>query len=169
LIGVDAFSKNALCTRSKTTFLHDQTTGGPLGTLILNLLAVDSSYPSPVFGPDADFLPIGESAPRVPASRPRADDLRTLSRADREACLKEATERLSPLLLHVAHQTTAKSRDRALAALIVLIYGPTPFGGANTLKEVAMRFGMTEQNLHQLVGTLRSLLQSPRATEETDE
>ena len=52
----------------------------------------------------------------------------------------------------------AKGRDRSLAALVALIYGPTPFGGVNTLKDVAMRYGMTEQNLFQLMRGHRDLL-----------
>jgi hypothetical protein len=72
--------------------------------------------------------------------------------------MREATERLSAALLHVVHQSTAKGRDRSLAALVALIYGPTPFGGVNTLKEVAMRYGMTEQNLFQLMRSHRELL-----------
>jgi len=72
--------------------------------------------------------------------------------------LLEATERLSTALLHVVHQPTAKGRDRSLAALVALIYGPTPFGGVNTLKDVAMRYGMTEQNLFQLMRGHRELL-----------
>jgi len=83
-----------------------------------------------------------------------------LPQAAQKACLKEAARRLSPVLLHLVHQSTAKSRDRALAALVVLIYGPTPFGGANNIKDVATRYGMTEQNLYQVMGTLRALLQS---------
>lgn len=75
------------------------------------------------------------------------------------ACLREAAKKLTAALLHVVNQPTSKGRDRALAALIALIYGPTPFGGANTFKEVAMRYGMTEQNLYSLMRTLRALLQ----------
>ncbi len=77
---------------------------------------------------------------------------------ERNAHLREAAGRLSAALFHVVHQSTAKGRDRSLAALIALIYGPTPFGGVNTLKEVAIRYGMTEQNLFQLMRTHRELL-----------
>jgi hypothetical protein len=92
--------------------------------------------------------------------------LRQLPWAAKKACLQHATQRLSPALLHVVHQPTMKGRDRALAALIVLIYGPTPFGGTNNIKDVATRYGMTERNLYQLMDTLRSLLQSALPTEE---
>jgi hypothetical protein len=87
--------------------------------------------------------------------------LNSLPEAAKKACLVDAAQRLSSALLHVVHQTTAKSRDRALAALVVLIYGPTPFGGANHIKDVAVRYGMTERNLYQSIETLRGLLQSP--------
>jgi hypothetical protein len=94
------------------------------------------------------------------------ETVHSLPRAAKTACFKEAARRLSPALLHVIHLSTSKSRDRALAALIVLIYGPTPFGGANNIKDVAVRYGMTEQNLHQLVATMRSLLQSPLSADD---
>jgi hypothetical protein len=87
--------------------------------------------------------------------------IHSLPHSAKKACLKEAARRLSPALLHIVHQSTAKSRDRTLAALVVLIYGPTPFGGANNVKDVATRYGMTEQNLHQLIANLRDLLRSP--------
>lgn len=74
------------------------------------------------------------------------------------AHLLEAAERLSKALYHVVHQPTSKGRDRSLAALVALIYGPTPFGGVNNLKDVAMRYGMTEQNLFQLMRKHRELL-----------
>jgi hypothetical protein len=69
-----------------------------------------------------------------------------------------AAERLSAALFHVVHQPTSKGRDRSLAALVALIYGPTPFGGVNSLRDVAMRYGMTEQNLFQLMRGHRDLL-----------
>jgi hypothetical protein len=81
------------------------------------------------------------------------------------AYLLQAAQRLSPALLYIAHQSTAKSRDRAFAAFIVLVYGPTPFGGVNTIKEVSKRYGMTERNLYQLMETIRSLLQSEAEAE----
>jgi hypothetical protein len=77
---------------------------------------------------------------------------------ERNAILREAAERLSAALFHVVHQPTSKGRDRSLAALVALIYGPTPFGGVNSLRDVAMRYGMTEQNLFQLMRTHRDLL-----------
>lgn len=79
---------------------------------------------------------------------------------ERNAYLREAAERLSAALLHVVHQPTSKGRDRSLAALVALIYGPTPFGGVNSLREVATRYGMTEQNLFQLMRGHRDLLAS---------
>ena len=109
-----------------------------------------------------------ESESATWSSAPVHDPLDRLPPAAKMACLRQAARRLSPALLHVVHQSTTKSRDRAMAALIVLIYGPTPFGGANNVKDVAIRYGMTEQNLHQLVGTLRRLLQS-EPDEESDE
>jgi hypothetical protein len=81
------------------------------------------------------------------------------------AYLMQAAQRLSPALLYIAHQSTAKSRDRAFAAFIVLVYGPTPFGGVNTIKEVSQRYGMTERNLYQLMETIRALLQSEAEAE----
>jgi hypothetical protein len=77
---------------------------------------------------------------------------------ERNAILREAAERLSAAIFHVVHQPTSKGRDRSLAALVALIYGPTPFGGVNSLRDVAMRYGMTEQNLFQLMRTHRDLL-----------
>jgi hypothetical protein len=77
---------------------------------------------------------------------------------ERTPHLREATERLSAALFNVVHQTTAKGRDRSLAALVALIYGPTPFGGVNSLRDVAMRYGMTEQNLFRLMRGHRELL-----------
>jgi len=77
---------------------------------------------------------------------------------ERNAYLREAAERLSAALFQVVHQPTSKGRDRSLAALVVLIYGPTPFGGVNSLRDVAMRYGMTEQNLFQLMRGHRDLL-----------
>jgi hypothetical protein len=72
--------------------------------------------------------------------------------------LREAAERLSTALFQVVHQPTSKGRDRSLAALVALIYGPTPFGGVNSLRDVAMRYGMSEQNLYQLMRVHRDLL-----------
>ena len=77
---------------------------------------------------------------------------------ERNAYLREAAERLSAALFHVVHQPTSKGRDRSLAALVVLIYGPTPFGGVNSLRDVAVRYGMTEQNLFRLMRGHRDLL-----------
>jgi len=77
---------------------------------------------------------------------------------ERNAYLLEAAERLSAALLNVVHQPTVKRRDRSLAALVALIYGPTPFGGVNSLRDVATRYGMTEQNLFQLMRGHRELL-----------
>jgi hypothetical protein len=111
--------------------------------------------------PPADELQFDSSAPFR-----TEETLHRLPREAKKACLKQAAQRLSPALLHVVHQSTAKSRDRALAALVILIYGPTPFGGANTIKDVAIRYGMTEQHLHQLVGTLRGLLQPALPVED---
>jgi hypothetical protein len=85
--------------------------------------------------------------------------------AERDAYLREAAGRLSAALLHIVHQPTAKSRDRSLAAFIALIYGPTPFGGVNTLREVAVRYGMSEQNLFLLIRTHRELLKKHEAPE----
>ncbi len=82
----------------------------------------------------------------------------TLGSPERNTCLHEAAERLSTALFHVVHQPTAKGRDRSLAALIALIYGPTPFGGVNSLRDVAMRYGMSEQHLFQLMRVHRNLL-----------
>jgi hypothetical protein len=100
--------------------------------------------------------PIGESAPDREPGR-----VAPQSPPERNAILREAAERLSAALFHVVHQPTTKGRDRSLAALIALIYGPTPFGGVNNLRDVAMRYGMTEQNLFQLMRTHRDLLTRP--------
>lgn len=93
---------------------------------------------------------------------------KVLPKAAKKFCLKQAAERLSPALLHVVQQSTEKRRDRALAALIALIYGPTPFGGANTFKEVAVRYSMTEQNLYALMNTHRALLVPKHADQPHD-
>ena len=77
---------------------------------------------------------------------------------ERNTYLREAAERLSTALFQVVHQPTAKGRDRSLAALVALIYGPTPFGGVNSLREVAVRYGMSEQHLFQLMRVHRDLL-----------
>jgi hypothetical protein len=77
---------------------------------------------------------------------------------ERNTYLREAAERLSTALFQVVHQPTSKGRDRSLAALVALIYGPTPFGGVNNLRDVAMRYGMSEQNLFQLMRVHRDLL-----------
>jgi hypothetical protein len=77
---------------------------------------------------------------------------------ERITYLREAAERLSTALFQVVHQPTSKGRDRSLAALVALIYGPTPFGGVNSLRDVAMRYGMSEQNLYQLMRVHRDLL-----------
>jgi hypothetical protein len=82
----------------------------------------------------------------------------TLGPPERNACLREAAERLSAALFQVVHQPTSKGRDRSLAALVALIYGPTPFGGVNSLRDVAMRYGMSEQNLFHLMRVHRDLL-----------
>jgi hypothetical protein len=85
--------------------------------------------------------------------------------SDRVTHLREAARSLSTALYHVIHQPTAKGRDRSLAALVALIYGPTPFGGVNTLREVAVRYGMTEQNLFRLMKAHRELLKGNPAPE----
>jgi hypothetical protein len=77
---------------------------------------------------------------------------------ERNAYLREAAGRLSTALFQVVHQPTAKGRDRSLAALVALIYGPTPFGGVNSLRDVAMRYGISEQHLFQLMRVHRDLL-----------
>jgi hypothetical protein len=82
----------------------------------------------------------------------------TLGPPERNIYLREAAERLSAALFQVVHQPTSKGRDRSLAALVALIYGPTPFGGVNSLRDVAMRYGMSEQNLFQLMRVHRDLL-----------
>jgi len=92
-------------------------------------------------------------------------EVETAAPDSRDAHFLEAAERLSAALFHVVHQPTAKSRDRSLGALVALIYGPTPFGGVNSLKEVASRYGMTEQNLFQLMRTHRELLSRAREPE----
>jgi hypothetical protein len=97
-----------------------------------------------------------DAAPSGAASAPLS--AQPEAEAIRDAYLREAAGRLSAALFHIVHQSTSKGRDRALAALVALIYGPTPFGGVNTLKEVATRYGMTEQNLFHLMRTHRELL-----------
>jgi hypothetical protein len=82
----------------------------------------------------------------------------TLGPPERNTYLREAAGRLSTALFQVVHQPTSKGRDRSLAALVALIYGPTPFGGVNSLRDVAMRYGMSEQNLFQLMRVHRDLL-----------
>jgi hypothetical protein len=82
----------------------------------------------------------------------------TLGPPERNTYLREAAERLSTALFQVVHQPTAKGRDRSLAALVALIYGPTPFGGVNSLRDVAMRYGISEQHLFQLMRVHRDLL-----------
>jgi hypothetical protein len=94
----------------------------------------------------------GEPAPNAFSGRP------TLGPPERITYLREAAGRLSEALFQVVHQPTAKGRDRSLAALVALIYGPTPFGGVNSLRDVAMRYGMSEQNLFQLMRVHRDLL-----------
>jgi hypothetical protein len=102
---------------------------------------------------EAGLKPVGSwIAPEANASGPDS------SPPERNAYLREAAERLSAALFHVVHQPTSKGRDRSLAALVALIYGPTPFGGVNSLRDVAMRYGMTEQNLFQLMRGHRDLL-----------
>jgi hypothetical protein len=102
---------------------------------------------------DPDLLSIGAKQPDAAlAVGP------TLGPPERNTCLHEAAERLSTALFQVVHQPTAKRRDRSLAALIALIYGPTPFGGVNSLRDVAMRYGMSEQHLFQLMRVHRHLL-----------
>jgi hypothetical protein len=90
-----------------------------------------------------------------PNSFPRAPEIVP---SERNTLLRETAERLSSALFHVVHQPTSKGRDRSLAALVALIYGPTPFGGVNNLRDVAMRYGMSEQNLFQLMRIHRELL-----------
>jgi hypothetical protein len=104
--------------------------------------------------------PLEPTAETVGAERPPGAASQGLSVGppERNAILREAAERLSAALFHVVHQPTSKGRDRSLAALVALIYGPTPFGGVNSLRDVAMRYGMTEQNLFQLMRTHRDLL-----------
>jgi hypothetical protein len=82
----------------------------------------------------------------------------TLGPPERNTYLREAAGRLSEALFQVVHQPTSKGRDRSLAALVALIYGPTPFGGVNSLRDVATRYGMSEQNLFQLMRVHRDLL-----------
>jgi hypothetical protein len=100
-----------------------------------------------------DLNPVGESGSSREVGRGAPG-----GPPERNAILREAAERLSAALFHVVHQPTSKGRDRSLAALVALIYGPTPFGGVNNLRDVAMRYGMTEQNLFQLMRTHRDLL-----------
>jgi hypothetical protein len=121
---------------------------------------------SSLFEPAVPYAVENQSEPAAQPADASAEVVHRLPRSAKIACLKQATQRLSPALLHIVHQSTAKSRDRSLAALVVLIYGPTPFGGANNVKDVATRYGMTEQNLHHLIGTLRGLLQSPVSSDD---
>jgi hypothetical protein len=93
---------------------------------------------------------------RLPLDAPSVGP--TLGPPERNAYLREAAGRLSEALFQVVHQPTSKGRDRSLAALVALIYGPTPFGGVNSLRDVAMRYGMSEQNLFQLMRVHRDLL-----------
>jgi hypothetical protein len=144
--------------------VRDQSTGE--GVPLSHLAPISMTVLSDLllFEPAQMPAAAGEPEPASPAAL--ADDTdHKLPQAAEKACLKRAAQRLSPVLLHVVHQSTTKSRDRALAALIVLIYGPTPFGGANNIKDVAKRYGMTERNLYQLIDTLRGLLQSALPTE----
>jgi hypothetical protein len=124
-------------------FLHTLDASAPLPSPRIEAAtpASEPPFPSEVRSPD------------LPQNQPAAN-----SAAERNIYLLEATERLSTALLHVIHQPTAKGRDRSLAALVAVIYGPTPFGGVNTLRDVAMRYGMTEQNLFQLMRGHRDLL-----------
>jgi hypothetical protein len=124
------------------------------------------NLPSDLLLLDSAQLPSAADASDFASPTSFGDDTpQKLPQAAEKACLKRATQRLSPALLHVVHQSTTKSRDRALAALIVLIYGPTPFSGSNNIKDVAKRYGMTERNLYQLIDTLRGLLQSALPTD----
>jgi hypothetical protein len=129
-------------------------------TVLSDLLLIE---PAPADAATEDFEIASLSAPDG------GDPQHKLHRAAEKACLKRAAQRLSPALLHVVHQSTTKSRDRALAALVVLIYGPTPFGGTNNIKDVAKRYGMSERNLYQLIDTLRGLLQSALPADEIHE
>jgi len=130
-------------------FLQRPDTHASLPSPRLEAVAPASDTPLAAEGSNSDAA----GAAHGPNPRPAEN-----STAERNMYLLEATERLSTALLHVVHQPTAKGRDRSLAALIALIYGPTPFGGVNTLKDVAMRYGMTEQNLFQLMRGHRELL-----------
>jgi len=135
--------------------VRDQTTGG-------------AAFDSPSM-PVSDPLPSASSAQESPLVALPVAGARNSSASVTEAMVRayllQAAQRLSPALLYIAHQSTAKSRDRAFAAFIVLVYGPTPFGGVNTIKEVSKRYGMTERNLFQLMETIRSLLQSEAEAE----
>jgi hypothetical protein len=126
-----------------------------------------ASHP-PSFESAEAFAAKDETAFVSPAALSSEAGPQPLTQSER-ACLRRAAQRLSPALLHVVQQSTAKSRDRALAALVVLIYGPTPFGGANSIKNVAVRYGMTERNLYQLIDRLRALLQSPLPADDATE
>jgi hypothetical protein len=132
----------------------------------LHRLDTNASLPSPsleaaTLAPEPPFASDGRNSDAAAGGAAETPDLRQAehSATARNIYLLEATERLSTALLHVVHQPTAKGRDRSLAALVALIYGPTPFGGVNTLKDVAMRYGMTEQNLFQLMRGHRELLE----------
>jgi hypothetical protein len=127
---------------------------------LLHRPILDAAPPAPHFwGPATNAPGALENAAAEAIPGPAANDpLRTapprgadLVSPERSAYLREAAERLSTALLNVVHQPTAKGRDRSLAALVALIYGPTPFGGVNSLRDVAMRYGMTEQNLFHLM------------------
>jgi hypothetical protein len=148
--------------------VRDQATGGGALKAILALISMTVLSDLLLF--EAAQVPAApdESELTSPPA-PAVDIAHKRPHAAERACLKRATQRLSPALLHVVHQSTTKSRDRAMAALIVLIYGPTPFGGANNIKDVAKRYGMTERNLYQLIDTLRGLLQSALPAEGPDD
>ncbi len=127
--------------------------GTPDQSILLRQDALSAHEEADPVTPDFQTLDAGTggAAPGPLAAHPGGE-------AIRDAYLREAAGRLSAALFHIVHQSTSKGRDRALAALVALIYGPTPFGGVNTLKEVATRYGMTEQNLFHLMRTHRELL-----------
>lgn len=66
---------------------------------------------------------------------------------------------LRPCFESILQNRSQLRRDRAYAGFILAIFGPTPFGGVNSAREVAARYRMTEQNLHTLAGRYTALLE----------
>ncbi|HVT92614.1 MAG TPA: hypothetical protein VHD76_07200 [Bryobacteraceae bacterium] len=120
--------------------------------------AAASAVPPPEVMPDFHRLAPSGEPPAAVARRPAEPEGGDLPELLRKPCLQDAARRLSPTLLNVAQEGTLKARDRSLAALMTLLYGPAFFRGGITLREVAARYLMTESHFQMLIATHRELL-----------